>query len=138
MATANIQTVERQDDGRIRVVCVIVGDSYKSEQTVYLDGSATLESLKAELRRRLASLAGADIAEKTFPRGDLDLTPPAPQDPSPAAVAANQFFADLSLLRAMLRATDFALSDKAIDVDAQRAKVQGEFKAEYLSDPRFY
>lgn len=127
---ATLDLVEKQDDGKVRLLITYTDGTSKSQQNLYVDSSFDGAALKNTVINRLVQLGSLDTLKKTLILGPIDTTV---TPPSQSELDKATFFSNYQKLASIKGAVQLGVVDGAAkDVTDLTTLVQSQYKKEYF------
>lgn len=127
--TATLDLVEKQDDGKVRLLITYTDGVSKSQQNLFVDSSFDATALKNAVINRLTQLGSLDALKKALVLGPIDTTP---TPPSQAELDKQTYFSNLGKLQNLDNLTKLGIIlDSAKEFTDQMTLVQSQYKKEY-------
>lgn len=127
--TASLDFVEKQDDGRLRLLITYTDGVSKSQQNLFVDSSFDATALKNVVINRLAQLGSLDALKKALVLGPIDTTP---MPPSQAELDKQIFFSNLGKLNGLDGLVKLGvIFNSAQEYTDLKTLVTSEYKKEY-------
>lgn len=127
--TANLDAVEPQPDGKLRLLITYTDGVSKSQQNFFVDSSFDVAALKTVAINRLGQLGSLDTLKKTLVLGPVDTTPIVPTQ---AELDKQTYFSNLGKLNSLDGLVKLGvLSSSAQEVIDLKALVMSEYKKGY-------
>ena len=127
--TATLDLVEKQDDGRVRLLITYTDGISKSQQNLFVDSSFDATALKNVVINRIVQLSSLDNLKKNLVLGPIDTTVPGP---TPEEQAKSKYFADLAKFQSVTQLVSNGILDAgAQEYVDQKAAVIAGYKKEY-------
>lgn len=127
--TATLDLVEKQDDGKVRILITYTDGVSKSQQNLYVDSSFDAPALKNVVINRLAQLTSLDALKKTLPLGPIDTTP---IPPTQTELDKQTYFSNLGKFSGLDGLVKLGvLSNSEKEYTDLKALVISEYKKEY-------